>query len=84
MEVAHSNDGLHELIGLFWSIICLSGWSVFRIYVMEIQFIILVIIGMLAALYTFRQFKKQFNSSDESVKCSKCPAVDENKKNGSK
>ena len=51
---------------------------------MEIQFIILVIIGGAAVLYTLRQFKKQFNSSDESVKCSKCPAVDENKKNGSK
>ena len=51
---------------------------------MEMQFIILVIIGMLAVLYTLRQFKKQFNSSDKSAKCSKCPAVDENKKNGSK
>ena len=84
MEMAFSNDSLHELIGLFWSIIGLSGWPVFRIYVMEIQFIILVIIGMVAVLYTLRQFKKQFNSSDESAKCSKCPAVDENKKNGSK
>ena len=51
---------------------------------MEIQFIILVIIGMVAVLYTLCQFKKQFNSSDKSGKCSKCPAVDENKKNGSK
>ena len=84
MEMAHSNDGLHELVGLFWSIICLSGWSVFRIYLMEIQFVILVIIGIGSVLYALRQFKKQFNSSDESAKCSKCPAVDENKKNGSK
>ena len=51
---------------------------------MEIQFIILVIIGTVAILYTLRQFKKQFNSSDESAKCSKCLTVDVNKKNGSK
>ena len=51
---------------------------------MEIQFIILVIIGMLAVSYTLRKLKKQFNSSDSSVKCSKCPVVNENKKNGSK
>ena len=51
---------------------------------MEIQFVILVIIGIGSVLYALRQFKKQFNSSDKSGKCSKCPAVDENKKNGSK
>ena len=84
MEVAFSNDGLHELIGLFWSIICLSGWSAFRIFIMDIQFIILVIIGIAAALYTLNKFRKQFDTSDESAKCSKCPVVDKNKKNGSK
>jgi hypothetical protein len=82
MEMAYSNDGLYEFISLFWSIICLSGWSVFRICLMEIQFIILVIIGLLAAFYTFCQLKKQFNSSDKSEKCSKCPAVNQNEKNG--
>ena len=51
---------------------------------MEIQFIILVIIGIVAVLFALRQLKKQFIPSDESGKCSKCPAVDENKKNGSK
>ena len=51
---------------------------------MDIQFIILVIIGIAAALYTLNKFRKQFDTSDESAKCSKCPAVDENKKNGSK
>ena len=84
MEVAHDNDGLYEFIGLFWSITCLSGWSVFRLYIMDMQFIILVIIGMAASLYTLNKFRKQFDTSDESAKCSKCPAVDENKKNGSK
>ena len=51
---------------------------------MEVQFIILVIIGITAFLYILLQLKKQFNSSDELVQCSKCPAVDENEKNGSK
>jgi len=50
---------------------------------MDIQFIILVIIGIVAVLYTLSIFRKQFDSSDESAKCSKCPAVDVTKKNGS-
>jgi hypothetical protein len=51
---------------------------------MDIQFIILVTIGIVAVLYTLNKFKKQFDSSDESAKCSKCPSVDATKKNGSK
>jgi hypothetical protein len=50
---------------------------------MDIQFIILVVIGILAALYTLNKFKKQFDSTDESSNCSKCPVVDEHKKKGS-
>ena len=51
---------------------------------MDMQFIFLVIIGIAASLYTFNKFRNQFDTSDESAKCSKCPAIDENKKNGSK
>ena len=83
MEMAHNNDALHELFGLFWSTAYLSGRSVFRIFIMDIQFIILVIIGIVAVLYTLNIFRKQFDSSDESAKCSKCPAIDVTKKNGS-
>ena len=50
---------------------------------MDAQFIILIIVGILAVFYTASQFKKQFSSSDKLEKCSKCPAVDETKKNGS-
>jgi len=48
---------------------------------MDIQLFILVIIGILAALYTLNKFRKQLISSEKSTKCSKCPAVDEIKKN---
>ncbi|MBT5078110.1 MAG: hypothetical protein HOM61_04300 [Candidatus Marinimicrobia bacterium] len=51
---------------------------------MDVQFIILVIIGIVAALFTINKFRKQFDTSEEAEKCSKCPAVDEIKKNGSK
>jgi len=50
---------------------------------MDAQFIILVIVGILAVFYAVNQFRNQFSSSDKSGKCSKCPAVDETKKNGS-
>ncbi|MBC8311324.1 MAG: hypothetical protein H8E72_03395 [Candidatus Marinimicrobia bacterium] len=51
---------------------------------MDVQFIILVIIGIMATLYALNKFRKQFSTSDEAATCSKCPTVDGIKKNGSK
>ena len=44
---------------------------------MDIQILLAMIIGVIALLYLFKRFKRQFTQIDKDPKCEDCPVTDE-------
>ena len=51
---------------------------------MDVQLFLAIIIGVLAFLYLFKMFKKQFTQIEKDPKCDNCPIPDEQFKNDKK
>ena len=43
---------------------------------MDMQLLVAIIIGVIALLYLFKRFKRQFTQIDKDPKCEDCPAPD--------
>ena len=51
---------------------------------MDVQLFLAIIIGVLAILYLFNRFKRQFTQIEKDPKCEDCPVPDEQLKSNKK
>jgi len=75
--MAHDYDCVYDRISLYGISTGLSGWIDVGVYIMDIQLISAIVIGVIALLYLYKTIKKQFTHIEKDSKCEDCPLPDE-------
>ena len=70
--MAYIHDHLHDSTGLFRLPSGLPRWNAFGLFLMDIQIILAIIIGLGACLYVLKKFSKQFYNTDAEPICEGC------------
>ena len=82
--MASHHDSLYDGACLYWLTAGLSGWTDVRFYLMDIQLIIALLLGLIAFIYIGKQMIKQFTQTKKDPKCDNCPVPDGIQKIGKK
>ena len=70
--MAHIYDYIYDSIGVPRFIDGLPGWIVIGLFLMDIQFILAIIVGLCACMYVLKKISRQFYRSDATPACEEC------------
>ena len=70
--MAHVYDSLYDGIGVPWLSGCVPSWDAARLFLMNIQFIIALAVGLCACLYIIIRIIANLKKSDADAKCGGC------------
>ena len=70
--MAHLYDYLHDGTRLHWLSRCLPSWVVSGLFLMDIQLILSIIIGLGACFYILKKISRQFHQPDKDPLCEEC------------
>ena len=71
--MAHVYDSLYDGISLYGISSSISGWIDVGVFLMDIQFLAVIIIGVIALFYLCNKIKRQFSQIEKDPKCDDCP-----------
>ena len=77
MEVAPYYDSVYDGISLYGISSSISGWIDVGVFLMDIQLLAVIIIGVIALFYLCNKIKRQFSQIEKDPKCEDCPVPDE-------
>ena len=75
--MAHVYDPLYDGISLYGISSSISEWIDVGVFLMDIQLLTVIIIGVIALFYLCNKIKSQFSQIEKDPKCEDCPVPDE-------
>ena len=84
MEMASHYDYAYDGACLCGVTAGLSGWIDVGVYLMDMQLLPAIVIGVIALLYLGNRIKKQFSQIEKDPKCEDCPVPNEQLVNNKK
>ena len=77
-------DCVYDWISLYGILSGLSGWIDSRVYMMYIQLLIAILLGVLSLLYLYTKIKQQFTQIEKDSICEDCTVPDKQLLNNKK
>ena len=78
--MAYIYDHIHDGIGVSGVPNRISGWDALGLFLMDIQLILCLALGLCACLYMVKKVGTQFQKSDQNPTCGGCNAEEGIKK----
>ena len=70
--MANLYDNLHDNTGVYGFPSCLPGRETTWLFLMDIQLILSLVIGLCASWYILKKIKEKFQKVDQNPKCGPC------------